>query len=379
MPARVKRWISFPKVKGEASRQAHCDLPPNTFEREMSKEGFNGPSAQFHHKHPPTGWSTIEGPLKPRAFDSNTLDKTVTNPWQSEILLHNAAIKVRIWQSSCSMDHLVRNADGDELLFIHKGSAELFCDFGHLSINEGDYILMPRGTMWRLEHNEIINVLMIEATGLSYGLPEKGMLGHHAIFDQAMLDTPAIDEMFLAQHNEDPQQVLVKRDQQISTMTYPFNPLDAIGWHGDLCVVRINWRDIRPVMSHRYHIAPSVHSTFLTDRFVVCTFCPRPIETDPGALKVPFFHNNDDYDEVIFYHKGQFFSRDNIHPGMMTLHPCGLTHGPHPKALEIGHKAARKETDEVAVMIDTRDTLHVGSAAERVEWKDYVNSWGGGQ
>ena len=92
-------------------------------------------------------------------------------------------------------------------------------------------------------------------------------------------------------------------------------------------------RDIRPLMSHRYHLPPSAHTTFVGDRFVVCTFVPRPFETDPGAIKVPFFHNNDDYDEVIFYHAGDFFSRDNIHPGMVTLHPCGFTHGPHPKAL----------------------------------------------
>jgi len=192
-----------------------------------------------------------------------------------------------------------------------------------------------------------------------------------------MLDTPVIDDHFKAQQNEARHQVFVKRDNELSVITYPFNPLDAIGWHGDLSVVRINWRDIRPVMSHRYHIAPSVHATFVTDRFIVCTFCPRPMETDPGALKVPFFHNNDDYDEVLFYHKGEFFSRDNIHPGMMTLHPSGLTHGPHPKAFAVGQKASRKETDEVAIMIDTLDALQVNQEAERVEWTGYVNSWGG--
>ena len=96
----------------------------------------------------------------------------------------------------------------------------------------------------------------------------------------------------------------------------------------------LNVRDIRPVASHRYHLPPSVHTTFLADRFVVCTFTPRPFETDPGALKVPFFHNNDDFDEVLFYHAGDFFSRDNIDAGMMTFHPSGFTHGPHPKALK---------------------------------------------
>ena len=128
-------------------------------------------------------------------------------------------------------------------------------------------------------------------------------------------------------------------------------------------------------MSHRYHVPPSAHTTFMADRFVVCTFCPRPIESDPGALKVPFYHSNDDYEEVIFYHRGEFFSRDNIHPGMMSLHPSGITHGPHPKALATGQKAARKETDEVAVMIDTRDILNVAEEAEHVEWKEYLYSW----
>jgi homogentisate 1,2-dioxygenase len=158
-------------------------------------------------------------------------------------------------------------------------------------------------------------------------------------------------------------------------VTYPFNPLDAVGWHGDLCVVRINLRDLRPLMSHRYHLPPSAHTTFVSDRFVVCSFVPRPFETDPGALKVPFFHNNDDYDEVLFYHAGNFFSRDNIHPGMITLHPSGFTHGPHPKALRNVFQQSKPGTDEYAVMIDTRDALEIAPAAAGIEWAGYVDSW----
>ena len=134
-------------------------------------------------------------------------------------------------------------------------------------------------------------------------------------------------------------------------------------------------RDIRPLMSHRYHLPPSAHTTFLSSRFVVCTFVPRPFETDPRALKVPFFHNNDDYDEVIFYHAGDFFSRDNIHPGMLTYHPAGFTHGPHPKALKRMFRQEKPATDEYAVMIDTRDPLEVTDAASAVEWTGYVHSW----
>ena len=128
-------------------------------------------------------------------------------------------------------------------------------------------------------------------------------------------------------------------------------------------------------MSHRYHLPPSAHSTFVAARFVVCTFVPRPLESDPEALKLPFYHSNDDYDEVLFYHRGQFFSRDNIHPGMVTWHPAGFPHGPHPKAYRTAMTAPRRETDEVAVMIDSRDPLDAAAPAESVEWPGYVNSW----
>jgi len=161
-------------------------------------------------------------------------------------------------------------------------------------------------------------------------------------------------------------------------VTFPYNPLDATGWQGDLAPVRINWRDIRPLMSHRFHLPPSAHTTFLANRFVVCTFCPRPMESDPDALRVPFFHSNNDFDEMIFYHRGSFFSRDNIAPGMVTLHPCGFPHGPHPKAFRAGATRAKAETDEVAVMIDARDALEVAALPHGVEWAGYVDSWRGG-
>jgi homogentisate 1,2-dioxygenase len=259
-------------------------------------------------------------------------------------------------------------------LFIHAGEGDLFCDFGHLAYREGDYILLPRGTMWRIEPKSRTVSLLIEATNNSFKLPDRGILGPHAIFDPAILDTPKLDDAFRAQQGDRQWQVRVKRRGAFSTITYPFNPLDAVGWKGNLAPVKLNWRDIRPVMSHRYHIPPSVHSTFVSDRFVVCTFVPRPIESDPGALKVPFFHSNDDFDEVIFYHQGEFFSRDNIHPGMVTWHPNGFTHGPHPKAFAAGAKAAKAMTDEVAVMIDARDPLDFNASPE-TEFGAYAESW----
>lgn len=374
----MKRYIPYSHVEGTASRQAHADLPEGTYEREISKEGFFGPAAHLYHRHPPTGWVAFEGPLKPHAFNfAATAAQRSPQPWAAAEMLHNGAVRVRFWRSDAgSMDHLARNADGDELLFVHQGAGDLYCDFGHLSFTAGDYILLPRGTMWRLESREPLAVLCIEATNASYQLPDKGLAGPHAIFDPAMLDVPRIDEAFRSQQSDSQEwKVQVKRRGAISTITYPFNPLDAIGWHGDLAVARINVKDIRPLMSHRYHLPPSAHTTFVGNRFVVCTFVPRPFETEPGAIKIPFFHSNDDYDEVIFYHAGSFFSRDNIAPGMVTLHPSGFTHGPHPKALNNMLKQTKAGTDEYAVMIDTRDALEIDEGARAVEWTGYVDSW----
>ncbi len=370
-----KRWISFPKREGEHSRQAHADLPAGTFEREMSKEGFFGPSAHFHHLNPPTGWVKFEGALRPRAFDLNPLAAAGPDPWGAARLLGNGDMQFRIWRCAKPMDRLVRNSDGDELLFIHEGEGDLYCDWGHLTYRDGDYIVLPRGAMWRIEPRAATTMLLIEATEGSYLMPERGLVGAHAIFDPAVLETPQIDDAFRQQQANRETVVLVKRRGALATITYPFNPLDAVGWHGDLAPVRLNWRDIRPLMSHRYHLPPSAHTTFVGRNFVVCTFCPRPIESDPGALKVPFFHSNDDYDEIIFYHRGQFFSRDNIRPGMVTFHPCGFTHGPHPKAFQAGSRAALKETDEVAVMLDTRFPVEVAPLPSGVELLSYVDSW----
>lgn len=370
----ARNWIEFPRVEGETSRQAHADLPKGTFEREIGRDGFFGPAAHIYHKHPPTGWTSFEGPLRPRAFDAVRAAGSTGSPLEASRLLGNANLDFSIWATDKAMTELVRDSDGDLLLFVHEGEGELFCDFGHLGFRDGDYVLLPRGTMWRIEPQTSTTILLMEATNSAYRLPERGILGPHAVFDPAALETPRLDDAFKSQRDGD-WKVLVKRRGKLSTITYPYNPLDAVGWKGNLAPVKLNWRDIRPVMSHRYHIPPSVHSTFVADRFVVCTFVPRPIESDPGALKVPFFHSNDDYDEVIFYHQGEFFSRDNIHPGMVTFHPNGFTHGPHPKAFAAGARAAKTMTDEVAVMIDSRDPLEMAEAAEVTEDRGYADSW----
>jgi homogentisate 1,2-dioxygenase len=370
----VSRRIEWPRVEGLASRQAHVDLPAGTYEREIGREGFYGPAAHVYHRHPPTGWGAIDGPLRPRAFATDGL-ASAAGPFEATQLFSNAHLRYRVWRTSGAMRALARNADGDELLFVHAGGGDFYCDFGHLALRDGDYLVIPRGTMWRLEAHEPVLALLIEATGGSYALPERGPLGAHAVFDPGVLDAPRLDQDFAAQQDEREWRVVVKARGALSTLTYPYNPLDAIGWKGTLAPLRLNWRDIRPVTSARYHLPPSAHTTFVAERFVVCTFCPRPLESDPGALRLPFFHSNDDYDEVLFYHRGSFMSRDDIRPGMLTLHPAGIVHGPHPKAFEAAARGERRETDEVAVMLDARDPLDVHPEAEKLETPGYAESW----
>jgi len=373
-----RHFLSFPRIEGTASRQAHADIPEGSYERELGREGFFGPATHMYHRRPPTGWTHIEGPLRPRAYDLRRLDTPRMSPWQAASVLHNAHVRLRWWQLAGAMDHLVRNADGDELLFVHAGEGELFCDYGHLAIEAGDYIVLPRGTMWRIDTQAPMAVLLIEATNDSYRLPDKGIVGPHAIFDPAMLDVPVIDAAFETQAQaQRAWQLHVKRRNEVTVLSYPSNPLDAVGWKGELAPVRINVRDIRPLMSHRYHLPPSAHTTFMAERFVVCTFTPRPFESDEGALKVPFFHNNDDYDEVLFYHAGDFFSRDHIDPGMLTFHPGGITHGPHPKALANMLRQSKPATDEYAVMIDARDALERSADSAAAEVAAYADSWQG--
>src|SRR3954468_9103769 len=196
----MPKYIPFPRVEGEASRQAHADLPDGTYERELSKEGFFGPAAHMYYRHPPTGWTAWEGPLRPRAFDLTKLpsrsDSDLRSPWNAPVLLTNASVRLSFWRLPASMNELARNGDGDQLLFVHQGSGDLFCDYGHLGYRAGDYLYLPRGTMWRLTLSEPTAILMIQATNTHFGLPDKGLLGGHALFDPAMLETPVMDEAF---------------------------------------------------------------------------------------------------------------------------------------------------------------------------------------
>jgi homogentisate 1,2-dioxygenase len=371
--------MNFPLMRGKATRQPHVNLPEGTFEEEHGREGFFGRVSHLYHAHPPTGWTRIEGPLRPHAFYLKNIEPTdMKDPnGLPTPILYNDDLIIMISRRNFPMPAYMRNADGDMLVFVHKGKGKMETDFGVITFEPGDYIVIPRATTYRVipETTDNFFVLVEAHSEILPPTPEmKGLMGMHALYDMGAVGLPEFTEYKEpAAENGKEYEIRVKRLGEWTSIFYPFNPIDIVGWRGDLTVFKINMRDIRPVMSPRVHLPPPVHTTFVAKNFVVCSFLPRPLEEDSGTLKVPFYHRNTDYDEVLFYHDGDFFSRDNIEAAMLTLHPQGIHHGPHPKALRNQDKLTR--TNECAMMIDAHSPLKIAPAAEAVEWKEYWASW----
>jgi homogentisate 1,2-dioxygenase len=309
----------------------------------------------------------VRGPLQPHALDPSSLPAAPA----PVALLENAEVRISTWQPDGS-DAFWRFGDGDALCFVHRGRGVLGTEYGPLRYRAGDHCLVPRTTTHRFEPDEATTLLVVEALEGRMELPDRGLLGRHAIFDPAMLEVPDPEPRDEAGEFT----INLLRGGARTTITYPFHPFDVVGWKGDLAPWRLNVDDIRPVVSPRYHLPPSVHTTVVGAGFVVATFAPRPLESDPDALRLPFFHRNVDYDEVIFYHRGEFMSRAGITEGMLTFHPSGIHHGPQPKAV------ARSEergpggfADEVAINVDARRPLRLTDDGQRASVEGYVRSW----
>ncbi len=366
----VPQWI-----RGVTSHQAHVGLPPGTVEEEHGRSGFYGPASHLYRLHAPTDWIDVSGPAAHHAYDTRRL--TGDDALWPTLILGNHQTSIAWHRVGTGRPEFLRDSDGDQLAFVHTGAGLLRTEYGPLAYRAGDYLVIPRGTTYRFEPTVPTELLVVEAYESRFRLPDKGLLGRHALFDPAMLEVPEAEAIEEAGEFT----VVVKRGGHDTRLTYPVHPCDVIGWKGDVAPMRINVEDFRPVTSARYHLPPSAHTTFVADGFVVCTFAPRPLEDDPDALRLPFFHRNVDYDEVIFYHRGEFFSRAGIEEGMLTWHPFGLHHGPQPKARERDAAAAaattgeRRMADEVAVMIDARHALVPGEAAKDLDVEGYTSSW----
>ena len=359
--------------KGKVAKQAHVGVPAGLHEEEYGRDGFYGNYSHLYRTEPPVAWSRIEGALRPRAFNFNLCEEGANDFVSARTnYFYNDDIRIDFLSLATEMRYYFRNADGDDLLFAHAGSGQIQTDFGVLPYRAGDYTIIPKGTVYRLLPACESRFLLLEARE-RYSFPERGLLGQQALYDPAVLRIPELQPMSPPAGLQE-YEIKIKRDNEISSVFYPHCPLNVVGWRGTLSVWQLHVDDIRPISCDRMHLPPSVHTTFVSKNFVVCTFLPRPLENgDPEAIKVPFFHANIDYDEVLFYHGGDFFSRSGVEAGMLTLHPRGIHHGPQPQAIARSKQATH--TNETAVMIDCRNSLHSGEQARGIESTDYWKSW----
>lgn len=367
----------FPKREGKTSRFAHRNLPEGTVELEHGRNGFFGPVSHLYKSHAPTEWTKIEGPLQHHSFDFNKLTPSDMNDpnGDASLLLYNNDIRISISRRSQPQPYYYKNGDGDECVFVHRGKGMFESDYGSMPFQTGDYIVIPRGTAYRFVPETTDNFFFIlEATDSFFDLPDRGMLGPTAQIDPAMIETPELPDK--PSRPEEEWELRVKKYHQITKVWFPFNPVqDTVGWKGTVTPWKVSINDFQPVTSPSYHLPPSVHTTFVANGFVVCSFVPRPLES-PDVLRIPFYHNNIEYEELIFYHDGEFFSRHGIDVGNLTYHPPGIYHGPQPQAFDrVQNNPSVTHTNEKAVMIDTRHPLHMSDEAKAVENKDYVKSW----
>jgi homogentisate 1,2-dioxygenase len=359
--------------KGRVAKATHVGIPADLTEEEHGRAAFAGPVSHLYRTVPATAWVDVDGPLRPSAFDLNLLSGEATE------VLCNDDLRIAVDRRGEALPYASRNADGDLIAFVHHGSGVLQTDYGPLPYEAGDYLVVPKGTVHRWAPAGGESFLLLIESAAPVTLPDFGLLGRHAVVDPKVLVTPDPWPSPPADWTGDGDgrwRVRCKRSQAWTTFTYPHNPFTAVGWAGDLAPFRLHTRDIRPVVSARYHLPPSVHTTFRCGRFDVATFVPRPFETDPESLRVPFFHANVDNDEVIFYSRGDFFSRKGIGEGWLTLHPQGAPHGPQPGAAE--RAAAKEVADEVAVMIECVAPLSVSDEAKAAEDPAYTTSWARG-
>jgi len=271
-------------------------------------------------------------------------------------------------------DYFFKNADADEVIFIHQGSGTLKTMYGLLPFEYGDYVVIPRGTTYQLEFNDEHNRLLIIESYSPVVTPRRyrnqfGQLLEHSPFCERDIRKPEQLETFDQQGDF---LFYIKKQDQMYPYHYKSHPFDVIGWDGYVYPYAFSIHDFEPITG-RVHQPPPVHQTFAARNYVICSFVPRLYDYHPLAIPAPYNHSNIDSDEVLYYVDGDFMSRKHVEKGMLTLHPSGIPHGPHPGTVE--KSIGAKETKELAVMIDTFKPLLMTKAAADIEDADYYKSW----
>lgn len=355
----------------------------------IGNKGFTGPSSLVYHLHRPTAILRVqEGPqlswerepnpgLRHRHFRTRGVHTKPDVVTGRVPVLFNSDVALSIWApetSSISESDFYRNAEGDEIVYVSEGSGTFECQLGTMKFHEGDYIVIPRGILHRYRFNDgSQRFLFIESAGYvrtpKRYRNEHGQLTEAAPYCERDMRVPEP----LEPHDERGEfPTKVKKENRITSLVLDYHPFDVVGWDGYYYPWIFNIHDFEPRVG-RFHLPPPVHQTFEGDGFVVCSFCPRPYDFDPSSVPAPYNHSNVMSDEVLYYANSEFMSRRGIEYASITLHPDGMPHGPQPGRTEAS--IGQKETNELAVMIDTFRPLHVSKSALDAEDRDYYLSW----
>jgi homogentisate 1,2-dioxygenase len=356
-------------------------------EQLFSTEGFSGAYSLLYHCHPPTRIIRTEKAhpiapplageidLRPRSFEGFriTAEPDYLNSRRPLLVNQDVALSLAAPEGGTGA-HFFKNADADELWFIHEGSGTLGTPYGTLTFKPGDYLVIPRGTLYQVDFTNSANRLLILESFSPIHFPRKyrsaeGQLLEHAPYCERDIRPPE------ALHTRDEKgdfRFLIKKQGWLHAVHYDHHPFDVIGWDGCCYPFAFSVHDFEPITG-RIHQPPPVHLTFEARNFVVCSFCPRKFDYHPQSIPAPYNHSNIDSDEVLYYAEGDFMSRKNVTRGQLTLHPAGIPHGPHPGAVE--KSLGREATDELAVMVDTFHPLQLTDYALHIEDKAYWTSW----
>ncbi|MBL7764809.1 MAG: homogentisate 1,2-dioxygenase [Chitinophagaceae bacterium] len=356
-------------------------------EQLFSTEGFSDNYSLLYHIHPPTVIIKSEEPtdinpviattniLKHRSFQGFKIQPAADYLDSRKPVLVNQDCHISLAAPQESMkDYFYKNADADEVLFIHVGSGKMLTQYGELSFGYGDYIVVPRGTIYQLQFDTADNrILIVESFG-PIRMPRRykskeGQLMEHSPYCERDIRKPA---NLNPQDEQGAFKILTKKKGLLYPITYGYHPFDVVGWDGCEYPYIFSIHDFEPITG-RVHMPPPIHQTFDGKDFVICSFVPRLFDYHPQAIPAPYNHSNIDSDEVLYYVDGEFMSRKHVTKGVITLHPSGIPHGPHPGAVE--KSIGAKETPELAVMIDTFRPLHLTNYAVGIEDDNYEMSW----
>lgn len=371
-----KRHVQFRKPNGDLY-----------YEQLFGTIGFDGMSSNLYHVHRPTQVKEIKNQysVAPKIAKANNMQSYRFRGFQvpqmddylesRKVVLTNSDCNIILSAPKQSMNnYFFKNADADELIFVHRGSGKLRTLLGNLDFKYGDYLLVPRGIIYQIDFDTDDNRLFTVESYSPIYTPKRyrnwfGQLLEHSPFCERDLRRP----QELETHDETGDFLIkIKKQDEIIEMVYATHPFDVVGYDGYNFPYAFSIHDFEPITG-RIHQPPPVHQTFETDTFVVCSFVPRLYDYHPDAIPAPYNHSNIDSDEVLYYVDGDFMSRNDIDAGHISLHPAGIPHGPHPGAAE--RSIGETVTEELAVMVDTFKPLKVTEEALKIADESYFQSW----